>query len=237
MIPMPPQHSPSTLQSYTTQRPDIVAQVPPEAMCILDVGCSNGSLGGALRALVPGRRVEGVEFDGGFCQQAAEKLDKVIQADMNHFDWSRHYAENAFDCMIFADVLEHLVQPWQTLHEAVKYLKDGGVVIVSLPNIRHVSALHSIFIKGTFPRVGRGIFDDTHLRWFTRRDAIALLQGAGLTDIQSAGNLRINDIPDTRLNRKVRQYSRHIEKLPLAREFLSYQFILKGTKKGRAHAQ
>ena len=234
---MPPHHSLATLQSYTTQRPDILARVPSDAMCILDAGCSNGSLGEMLRTLVPGRRVEGIEFDVSFCQQAAEKLDKVIQADMNHFEWSLHYSESFFDCMIFADVLEHLIQPWQTLQEAVKYLKDDGVVIVSLPNVRHISALNSIFIKGTFPRISRGIFDQTHLRWFTRRDAVALLESAGLSNIEITSNLRINDLPDTRLNRKIRQYSRHIEKWSLAREFLSYQFILKGTKEGRTHAK
>lgn len=230
-------HALSTRQSYTTPRPDIAAQVPSDAMCILDAGCSNGSLGEALRALIPGRRVEGVEFNEEFCQEAAQKLDRVIQADMNHFEWQSHFPEDHFDCIIFADVLEHLVQPWQVLHEAIKHLKDGGVVIVSLPNIRHISSLNSIFIKGTFPRISRGIFDHTHLRWFTRRDAVALLESAGLINIELTGNLRINDVPDTPLNRKVRQYSRLIEKLPLAREFLSYQFILKGTKGGQTDAQ
>lgn len=230
-------HTDATLQSYTTQRPDIAARVPDSAMCILDVGCSNGSLGELLRTQVPGRRVEGIEYDADFCRQAAKKLDRVIQADMNHFDWPSHYAENFFDCMIFADVLEHLVQPWRVLREGVRCLKDGGIMIVSLPNIRHISALNSIFIKGTFPRIGRGIFDDTHLRWFTRRDAVALLESAGIGNIEITGNLRVNDLPDSPLNRKVRRYSRQIEKLPLAREFLSYQFILKGSKGGRIHAQ
>lgn len=177
---MPPHHALATLQSYATQRPDILARVPSDAMCILDAGCSNGSLGEMLRALVPGRRV---------------------------------------------------------LQQAVKYLKDGGVVIVSLPNVRHISAWNSIFIKGTFPRISRGIFDHTHLRWFTRRDAVALLESAGLSNIEITSNLRINDLPDTRLNRKIHQYSRHIEKWSLAREFLSYQFILKGTKEDGTHAK
>lgn len=230
---MHPHHTAATLQSYTTHRPDIAVQVPSNAMCILDAGCSNGSLGAMLRGLVPGRRVEGIEYDASFCQEAATKLDRVIQADMNLFDWSQHYAENYFDCMIFADVLEHLVQPWQTLQEAVKYLKSGGCVIVSVPNIRHISALNSIFVKGTFPRIGRGIFDHTHLRWFTRQDAIALLESSGLTNIEVSGNLRLNDLPDTPLNRKIRKYSRYIERLPLTRDFLSYQFILKGTKVAR----
>jgi hypothetical protein len=46
-------------------------------------------------------------------------------------------------------------------------LSPSACLIVSLPNIRHISALYSIFFSGSFPRRQRGIFDDTHWRWFT----------------------------------------------------------------------
>ena len=103
--------------AYTTPRADVSALVPREAMRILDVGCSNGALGASLRAEVAGRRVVGIELDAGFARQAALLLDRVEQADLDAFDWSVGLGDERFDCIVFADVLEHR-QPEPTLFPA-----------------------------------------------------------------------------------------------------------------------
>ena len=199
-------------------------------MDILDVGCSNGALGESLRRAVPGRRVTGIEYDPAFCEQARSRLDEVHHADVNHLDWPRKFAANSFDCMIFADVLEHLVDPWERLASACHSLRPGGSVVVSVPNIRHVSALYSIFVGGRFPRRARGIFDATHLRWFTLRDADALLTGVGL-EIQARDySLRVRDRGDGRLNRIARKLLTPVQGFYPVREFFTYQVCLRGTK-------
>lgn len=220
----------STRHAYTSARPDIIAKVPQSALHILDVGCSNGTLGAALRAMMPNRVVEGVEFDETFCEEALDRLDRVIQGDLNQFDWQTHFSGPVFDCMIFADILEHLIDPWQALRQAVEHLKPGGTAIISVPNIRHISSLNSIFLQGTFPRIGRGVFDRTHLRWFTCTDARRLLTDSGLHLVSLSANLRINDIPGTPLNRFAQRHLVRFEKWSWVREFLGYQFVLVGTK-------
>lgn len=227
---MNPENAFGKRQAYTSVRPEISSRVPHDAMQILDIGCSNGTLGAELRGMLPGRVVEGIEYDEVFCREASTKLDRVIQGDLNHFDWKAHFSDQIFDCMIFADVLEHLVDPWHVLSQAVEYLRPGGTAIVSVPNIRHISSLNSIFLRGTFPRIGRGLFDGTHLRWFTSKDARHLVESSGLQLASLSANLRINDVPATPLNRFARLHLVRFEKWSWVKEFLGYQFVLVGVK-------
>ena len=220
--------------AYTTLRSDIFQMVPDTAMDILDVGCSNGELGASLLAAVPGRKVVGIDFDRDFREQAETRLDEFIHADINHLDWEKTFSKNRFDCLIFADVLEHLADPWGHLASACACLRPGGSVVVSLPNIRHVSAFYSIFVRGTFPRNSRGIFDRTHFRWFTVRDATALLSEAGLQVEKYDFNLRVRDRGGGMLNKIAGKVLGPVKNFPPVREFLAYQVCLRGKKPDQA---
>jgi hypothetical protein len=67
-------------------------------------------------------------------------------------------------------VLEHLKDPWTALRRYAQLLEPGGTAVVSLPNVGHWSTYANL-ARGTWPRKPEGIFDATHLRWFTLRDA------------------------------------------------------------------
>ena len=82
--------------------------------------------------------------------------------------------------MIAADILEHLTDPWATLSRYAQHLEPGATVVVSLPNVNHWSTFAHL-ARGRWPRKPEGIFDATHLRWFTRKDALDLLTQAGCT--------------------------------------------------------
>lgn len=213
--------------AYTTERSDVFEMVPPTAMSILDVGCSNGALGASLRAALPGRQVFGVERDATFVAEAANRLDQVIQADVNEFEWAKNFPEAKFDCVIFSDVLEHLIDPQKHLVEAQRCLLPGGSIVISLPNIRHVSSLYSIFLCGTFPRRDRGIFDRTHLHWFTLRDAKEFLADVGMVVEAANYNLRVGDKGGGILNKIAGRLLGPIKGFAPIREFLSYQFCLR----------
>lgn len=222
---------PGTRASYTGDRHDIVACVPPSARRILDVGCSNGSLGEALRSAVPGRTVWGIEADPTFCREAAPRIDRVVQADLNGLAWTETFPADRFDALIFADVLEHLRDPWTVLREAVQVLSPGGAVVISIPNIRHVSAMYSIVIRGSFPRRERGLFDQTHLRWFTYADAVALCRNAGLEVLRVAPLLRLRDLPGGRANEWLERLLGPFRSARLVRDFFAYQFLLTAIKR------
>ena len=140
--------STQTTTAYTTTRPDIFELVPHGSISILDVGCSNGALGQSLKMANPRRSVSGIEYDAQYASVASKELDFVVNADLNTFNWNESFSGQTFDCIIFADVLEHLIEPKICFQQALKHLSPNGCVIISVPNIRHISALYSIFIRG-----------------------------------------------------------------------------------------
>ena len=71
--------------------------------------------------------------------------------------------ENYFDCVIFADVLEHLVDPWRMLRRAKILLRRDGVIVASIPNVQHSRVLIGLFF-GRWEYEQYGIMDSTHLR-------------------------------------------------------------------------
>ena len=95
----------------------------------------------------------GVELDAEAAQAAKERLDEVfvldVQAEAPPVDAA------GFDCLIFGDVLEHLVDPEDVLRRYRQLLAPGGVVLVSLPNIQHFSTVRSL-LRGDFPTSRRG---------------------------------------------------------------------------------
>jgi SAM-dependent methyltransferase len=85
-----------------------------------------------------------------------------------------------FDCIICADVLEHLADPAAALRGLTALLEPDGRVIVSLPNVRYWETFWQLGRHGRWPRRSVGLFDRTHLRWFTLADAYDLLTEADL---------------------------------------------------------
>lgn len=208
---------------YESTRPDVCALVPPGSRRILDLGCSSGVLGHVLKAQRPDRYVVGIEFDAGYAQEAEERLDRVLTMDLD--DLPAHMELLAelgpFDCVVAADVLEHLRDPWRVLACATSLLESGGVAIVSLPNARHWTVIRALLWNGTWPRRPAGIFDSTHLRWFTRRDAEGLLESADLTTTTVLRQYWGGRMASWR--------ARLFGRTPL-REFLAYQHVLLGRR-------
>jgi SAM-dependent methyltransferase len=75
----------------------------------------------------------------------------------------------SFDCLIYADVLEHIRDPEAVLRAHLKHLRPNGSVVISVPNFRHHSVFRALFIRGIPPYTDAGIFDRTHVRLTTRR--------------------------------------------------------------------
>ena len=122
----------------------------------------------------------GVEPYAEAAAEAATRLDRVVARTAEAFLRAAPPPEAPFDCLVAADVLEHLVDPWSVLAAAVDLLSPGATVVVSLPNVGYWRGLVRVVRTGRWPRDDEGIFDSTHLRWFTHDDALELLRQAGL---------------------------------------------------------
>jgi 2-polyprenyl-3-methyl-5-hydroxy-6-metoxy-1,4-benzoquinol methylase len=171
---MDPDQRAARADAYESVRPGIVELVPARARRVLDLGCSTGWLAGALKERGE-VEVVGIEREPEYAAIAERRCDRVIVADVEQVppDLGR------FDCLVAADVLEHLVDPWGALEAYTRLLEPGCRAIVSLPNAAHWTTFAAL-ARGSWPRKPEGIHDATHLRWFTLRDAIALCEGAGL---------------------------------------------------------
>lgn len=208
----------ATESSYTGARPDVLALVPEEAERILDIGCSDGSLGGVLRER--GAEVWGIEFASDYAAAAESKLDRVICGDAGESVRKLISEGVTFDAVVCADILEHLVDPASVLECARTILKPEGACIVSLPNVRFYSTLTGLAFHGSWPRKDRGVHDRTHLQWFTDRDARSMFADAGFRVELTVSNYRLADRPDRRINR----FATAVSKLP-GREFFAYQHL------------
>jgi SAM-dependent methyltransferase len=163
--------------AYERARPEILEHVPPGAHRVLDLGCATGTTGEALKRRDPGTHVTGIELEPAYAREARTRLDRVLVADAEH---PPPDLDGPFDVLLAADVLEHLKDPWTALRAYAEHLEPGATVVVSLPNVGHWST-YAHLARGRWPRGPEGIFDATHLRWFTRKDALDLLTQAGLT--------------------------------------------------------
>lgn len=156
-------------------RLEIARLVPESAAFVVDVGCSDGQLGRLLKLRASPPDVRGIEPVESSAARARLHLDAVRcghAEDPLPEGWPRP------DCVVLADVLEHTVSPWSVLRGWREVLAPGGVVVVSLPNVQHWSVAWGL-AKGQFEYTDEGLLDRTHLRFFTRETAIALVEQAG----------------------------------------------------------
>lgn len=169
-------------QYFSFERGEMLDLLPSGVKSILDVGCGEGNFGESAK-----RRfsctVWGVEPEAGPSQKASQKLDKVINA---LFD-STLKIEETFDAIVFNDVLEHMSDPWSALQYAKQLLKPDGVIIASIPNILYFHDFSNLLISKDWAYQQAGIFDKTHLRFFTKKSMRAMFEDCGLNIVDQRG--------------------------------------------------
>lgn len=206
--------------SYIGDRPDIVSLIPPNAKVVLDVGCSTGAVGAAIKVKT-GAQVIGIEVSAEMAREARNRIDKVFVGDAQTIMLERKMDTLRFDTIIFGDLLEHLVDPWAVLKAATGYLDSEGTIIASIPNVRHMNTIYNLVLRGHWPYRERGIHDRTHLRFFTKKDIYDLFASAGLTIDVVKTHYRIIERPH-RLNSIARFFA-----IPVVRNFLAFQYVMR----------
>ncbi|MBX3436539.1 MAG: glycosyltransferase [Planctomycetaceae bacterium] len=160
---------------FEFDRPDVQELVPVTARRILDIGCGAGRLGAALKARQPAH-VTGVEWNPGAAAIARTQLDDVRNVNLETDDVQ--FAESQFDCVICADILEHLRQPERLLKKIRRWLAPEGALVVSVPNVRNHTVVGSL-LAGNWTYESAGLLDADHVRFFTRRELEKLLFRTG----------------------------------------------------------
>ncbi len=166
---------------FEFDRPDVRALIPVTAHRILDIGCASGRLGQALKS-ERDCHVTGIEANSEAAGTAATRLDQVIEASIETLPESA-IAADSLDCIVLADVLEHLRNPVAVLRKCRQWLIDSGSLVISVPNNRHHSVISGL-IEGNWTYERAGLLDDDHVRCFTRRELEKLLYRAGFEVLQ-----------------------------------------------------
>ncbi len=161
---------------HFSSRHDLIRLIPPQAENILEVGCAGGMTGKALREK-GFKEIIGIEINEEVVQTGRSYYDQLIIGDVEevHLPFEKEH----FDCILYGDVLEHLMDPWQVLKKHHTFLKKGGIIICSIPNIRHYRIIKKLFFNGKWEYTEDGIMDKTHLRFFTLDSIRRMLGEAG----------------------------------------------------------
>ncbi|MEO8347391.1 MAG: class I SAM-dependent methyltransferase [Acidobacteriota bacterium] len=156
--------------SHDRLRSRILA-MPPNIR-LLDLGAAGGHLGRAVRSRCS--FLAGVEPDCSLPVSARDGYDDWRAVDaFEAGEWSE-----PFDVVVCADVLEHVSNPVAMLAQIRDWLRPGGILLVSIPNIANVS-IRAALLLGKFEYTDRGILDGTHVSFYTRSTGRRLLEGHG----------------------------------------------------------
>jgi methionine biosynthesis protein MetW len=174
--------------------PDEVTGIVASLICagdrVLDVGCGTGSV---TKILVDTchAKVVGIEPDD---ERASRAASRGLEVHVGYLTSDLIRTVGLFDIVLFADVLEHLPNPYSILLKARKALRPGGSVILSVPNVAHWSVRADI-LRGRFRYQASGIMDATHLRWFTADSVKSLVTAAGfkVTYYRAAAGTTLGD--------------------------------------------
>jgi SAM-dependent methyltransferase len=161
---------------YKFVRSEIAPLLPPHAVRIVDVGCGVGATAAWLKSKYPASHIVGLEGNEALLPELVRNVDEAHIVDLN----GPLPDLGAADLVLLLDVLEHLLHPEVVLARIVSGMAPNGTVVISLPNVAHLSVSTRLFFLGRFDYADSGILDRTHLHFFYKDSAVNLAVRAGL---------------------------------------------------------
>jgi SAM-dependent methyltransferase len=158
-------------------RSEILPLWPGQCDRVLEIGCGAGMTLAYLKRSGLCRWTAGVELHRDAAARAREQIDLLLEASIEQLELP--FDPNSFNVILCLDVLEHLADPWRVLTVLKRLLAPNGVIIASIPNVRHASVVLPLLLQGRWDYADTGLLDRTHLRFFTRRTAIELFESTG----------------------------------------------------------
>jgi len=104
----------------------------PSDVSILEIGCSNGR-NVALPLAEKGYQVTGIDLHEPSIFHAKSQGD-VFNANFICIDFFDFKSDKLFDVIVLSDILEHVTDPNRVLALSRQYLRQGGIVLVCIPN-------------------------------------------------------------------------------------------------------
>ncbi|MFC1904534.1 class I SAM-dependent methyltransferase [Chloroflexota bacterium] len=149
-----------------------------EGLSLLDVGCSTGNF--LLSCKREGfQPVVGIEI----CKTRATFAARLGLTVFNCQLEEATLPDRSFDIITYLETLEHISTPVNELREAYRILRNGGIIVVEVPNVTFQ------LLKAKVSRllhIGHyGLIPDIHLVHFTERTIKTALAKAGFVSIET----------------------------------------------------
>lgn len=216
------------IQYYSYAREDIISLIndsPDIPIRVLEIGCGCGATLSKIKYLWPSSEVKGIEIVDSIAQIGANNLD-IVHGNIENMNMN--YPEKYFDYVIMGDVLEHLFDPSKVLINIKRYLKNTSKLLISIPNIMHISVLIPL-LKGELQYRESGILDKTHVKFFTLKSIAELLNSCGYIPEEYAAI--INEVESSNISDEDKNaFYDAIEKIPDTADkvqFNAYQYVIK----------
>ncbi len=158
---------------------------------VLEVGCHSGLLSEWLQkqsCIVTGIDINEFALDKARLYQKETILGNIEKEEI----WEL-LSTQKFDTITFVHVLEHLVDPWSVVKNAIKLLNENGAIIIGLPNFSNAKDRFNIFF-GNFEYTEIGVLDITHLRFFNYKTALELIDKSGLIVDEYYSSTKVNPV-------------------------------------------
>jgi len=161
---------------FSHARQEVIELLPKKFDSVLEIGCGMGSTLRLIQSLGMCSWIGGVEISKDAASEARKHLDFLVEGDFEKLELDVKPA--SLDVILCLDVLEHMNDPWAVLERLKMLLKPSGVLIISLPNVKHHSVLLPLIFSDAWQYQDAGIMDRTHLRFFTFKTSVAMLNHA-----------------------------------------------------------
>lgn len=213
------------LNNENNSHTQIINKIPKYAN-VLELGCAHGDMSHVLKQNQQAR-VIGIEKDPIAAQDAENVCDYVFVEDLDDPHSLDALQFEKFDTITLVDVLEHLQSPKAVLQRLKPLLLDEGRLLISVPNIAHVSVRLEL-LCGSFEYEDTGILDRTHEHFYTTSSIQELLREAGYTVHEM--DYTWHDMPDTVIEKYLNKAGLDITDEALdffhSNESTAYQFII-----------
>jgi 2-polyprenyl-3-methyl-5-hydroxy-6-metoxy-1,4-benzoquinol methylase len=204
---------------FESVRKDILPLLPQKMNRILEVGCGSGNTLNYIKNNCQCDWVCGVEFFHDAAESASSKVDLLIEGDIEKLYLP--IDPETLDVILCLDVLEHLVDPWEVISKLSKLLKPDGIIIASIPNIRNFHVVLPLIFGGKWEYTDEGLLDRTHLRFFTKKTALNLLESSGL---------KVDKIKETGFEKGSKTRVANLITFSLFKPFFTTQYLLRAKK-------
>lgn len=158
------------------ERHEIRPLLPKSASNVLEIGAASGQTLRWIRTIYPDAMTTGVEINDAVAGELSRNVDVAIIGDIDEC----LPRLKKYDLILMLDVLEHLVDSASVLQNVRGLLEPGGHIVVSVPNLAHLSVTVPLLFRRQFDYQDAGILDRTHVRFFVENTAIGLMNGASL---------------------------------------------------------